>query len=129
MTAEELAHAFALKLARAAQDNPDQAAILPEAAIETLKEVAARYVADCPFKVGDIVTPRRGFSVRGAGRPNVVLEVIGAPIRNFVTFEPDHTGLNSFGRKIDMRVVEADGNIRAFWVESWAFEAYEVAEA
>lgn len=105
---------------------------LPEAIVETLKEAAARYVAGCPFKVGDLVTARAGYNMSGAGEPGIVIEVPDSPIRNFdVPAEPSDTGNAAFGRRLDMRIACAGrrGELVGFWVEAWAYEAYEAAEA
>jgi hypothetical protein len=64
--------------------------ILPEAEIERLRDLAARYAAPNPFKVGDLVTPRRGGVIkdRSCGHPCVVVE----------TFDPifsDHAEVGS----------------------------------
>lgn len=57
--------------------------ILPEAAIERLKEAAVLYCAENPYKAGDIVTPRKGSPIKGRGIPHLVLEVSeGFPIQS-----------------------------------------------
>lgn len=50
-------------------------AILPEAAIERLKETALRIAAGNPFKVGDIVTIRADAPMQGAGKPRLVIGI------------------------------------------------------
>jgi len=96
--------------------------------IAALEAAAERYVAPCPFKPRDLVTPRADGSMKGAGRPHIVLEVIGEapcciePVANGNPSSPD------FGKRLDMRVAETcacgHGEISAYWVESWEFERY-----
>lgn len=115
----------------AEEDRNALAKPLPEAQVATLREVAARYTAPCPFKVGDIVTAKAGYNTAGEGDPHIVLEIAGVPVRNFETGDdPRNSSSMAFGRRMDMRVacfVDADGSINAFWVESWIFEPF-VAE-
>lgn len=49
--------------------------ILPEAAIERLKETAARIHAGNPFKVGDIVTVREDSPMKSAGIPHLIIGI------------------------------------------------------
>lgn len=109
------------------QQNAEPVALpLPEAQIATLKEACERYAAPCPFKVGDIVTPRKGYSTRGVGVPHVVLEVLAEPLQ-LMKADPRVMSMNCFGRRIDMRVLchgETDGELAAYWVESWEYEPY-----
>lgn len=98
----------------------------PDVLCATLREVAERYVAPCPFKPGDLVTQRKGYNLKGNGEPGVVVEVASDPIRNFVCAE-DQTDIASmaFGSKLDVRVAcERSGNIIAHWQESWCLEPY-----
>lgn len=57
-------------------DDATKPRILPEAEIERLRDLAARYAAPNPFKVGDLVTPRKGGVIkdRSCGHPCVVIE-------------------------------------------------------
>jgi len=69
-----------MNLARLLADMDDEPrsrklAILPEAAIERLKEAAALIAAPNTFKPGDIVTPREGFNIKGSGEPHIVTRV------------------------------------------------------
>lgn len=41
----------------------------------SLRELVERYEKGVPFKRGDLVTPRRGYNLRGEGHPCVVLDV------------------------------------------------------
>ena len=96
---------------------------LPEAQIATLREICARYTAGCPFAVGDLVTPRAGVNVRGAGEPHIVVEIADEPHRPF-----DGSGTSSsYGNRLDMRTAGLAGDNETMvmhWVESWTFEPY-----
>jgi len=98
----------------------------PEVLCLTLREVAERYNSDCAFKVGDLVTPRAHYNVRGAGRPHVVVEVFATPVRNYDCVESvSDIASQAFGSKNDIRVVAEDREqIVPFVVESWKFEPY-----
>jgi len=99
---------------------------LPEAQIATLREASAAYQARCPFKVGDIVTPRPTSIYDHKGIPHVVLEVAPVAIR---TFEPGNCYAHSFGSRLDIRVgVLIGGEVVAFWQESWQHQLYTPAE-
>jgi len=107
------------------RDDEDYAARpLPEAQVETLKEIAARY-AHCDFKVGDLVTPRQGFNVKGSGHPHIVVEV--APFDSPVVPTGEEAGSCTFGARYTMRVASLcqGSSYAAHWVEHWAFETYE----
>lgn len=99
---------------------------LPEAQVATLLEVAARYAAPVPFKVGDLVTPRKGYNIRDAGDPHIVLEVPKFPIRNFAMGDdPSAFGSAFFGARLDIRVGTFDrGHVAAYWGESFRYEPY-----
>lgn len=98
---------------------------LPEAAVATLREAFDRYAAGCPFKPGDLVTPRKGFNHGGAGDPSIVLEVPDEAVRPFDASDPRSTANHTFGARLDMRVATIqDGDVVAYWDESWAFEPY-----
>lgn len=95
--------------------------ILPEAAIERLREYAQRYRTPCPFEPGDLVTPRKDAPIRGAGQPHIVLEVRRDADLCFAG-EPGTTG---FGMRFEMRVAILCGDhIAAHWVEHHGFRAY-----
>lgn len=120
---------FAEMIASMDQDDDDAPAVpLPEAAVASLRETCDRYVAGCPFAVGDLVTPRKDFNMKGAGDPQIVVEVAATPIR---PFDGDH-GSHAFGPRLDIRFATiARGDLIMFWCESWQYEAYvlPVAEA
>lgn len=98
-----------------------------EAAVMDLRAACARYLAPCPFAPGDLVTPRRGYSSRWNGHPGVVLEVV-APDRGRPVAGAAIPGSVAEGRRADMRVLQfdSDGEMGAFWVESFEFERYVV---
>lgn len=116
-------HGLAELLSSMGEDDDEGSTILPEAQIETLKEIAARYAAGCTFKAGDIVTPRRGFNVKGAGVPHIVLEVL--PKGEAIMPTREEAGSSSFGVRFNMRVAcLTHSKYAAYWVEHWAFELY-----
>lgn len=96
---------------------------LPEAAVETLKDLYQRYTGKHPFKPGDIVTPRKGYGLRGAGHPCIVLEIPKEPIRDMKA----ETHNMNYGSRLDMRVatIEKGGIVIPFWSESWQYQRWE----
>jgi len=117
-------------LARSMSEDDDGAPPrpLPEAQIATLQEMLALYAAPPPFRAGDIVTPRRGGAVRGAGDPHIVLEV-----SSDASCQWGHeAGSNMWGARPNVRIgclSGAKGTLSAFWVEHWQLEAYSAAGA
>lgn len=108
-------------------DMPRRSRPIPEAQIEELKDICSRYVAGCPFKVGDIVTPRRGYNIKGSGHPHIVIEVPAEPHRPFDVIAPSEAASHPYGARRDMRVVcmtDRGLSYSAFWAESWTFEPY-----
>lgn len=101
-------------------------AILPEAAIMRLREFAENYGKN-PFKVGDLVTPRKGTKVRGAGYVHLVVDV-GPNEPQFISGAS--SGTVSFGNFANIRVaVIDDSNISTYWCEAHEFEPYTGAAA
>lgn len=100
---------------------------LPEAAVASLRETCDRYVKGNPFKVGDLVTARKGFNLGFAGDPHIVVELVGdamAPPPRFVGDESAH-GKSSYGARLDMRVAHISrGALVMHWSESWQYEPY-----
>lgn len=97
-----------------------------EAAVADLRADFQRYTAACPFRPGDLVTPRTGAGIRGRGNPQIVLEVLAEPLLDF-TFGSDvrETSSALYARRLDMRVLMASDRGRAaYWVESWEYEPY-----
>ena len=92
----------------------------------TLREVAENYARPCPFKVGDLVTPRNNGAYKGSGDPHIVIAVRENP-------EPIFEGLPGspgFGFTPDIRVAgESHGDITLWWVESAEFEPYSGPDA
>jgi len=108
--------------ARLAADENEGPKFLPEAAIMRLREAASAYAVGCPFKVGDIVTLRKGYNIKGDGDPAIVVEVASVPHR---TFDDQDPGAQLFGMRLDMRTVCIRGDrVCAHWQESWHFEPY-----
>lgn len=104
----------------------DKRKILPEAHLERVKEAAERYARPNPYKVGDIVTPRKDSGMKGVGEPHVVVEVLTEPRR---TFEGSGFGGSSFGANMDVRVMcLMDDLTLAFWGESWMLDKWESKE-
>lgn len=100
---------------------------LPEAAVASLRETCDRYVRGNPFKVGDLVTARKGFNVKGGGDPHIVVELVGdamAPPPRFVGDESAH-GKSFYGARLDIRVAHISrGQMIMHWAESWQYEPY-----
>lgn len=101
--------------------------------VSQLREALDRYIAPCPFKVGDLVTPRKNSSYRQGGDPHLVIEVFEQPVRNFST----ETAQPGFGGKFDMRVIcmiehrvagRLNHYVCPYTVESWQFEPWESEE-
>lgn len=99
---------------------------LDEAQVMELKAMYERYAAPCPFKPGDLVTPRSNSNYTDNGVPHIVLEVAETPIRVFDIEEPHDISSHAFGPRLDVRVgIIADGErMVAFWQESWQLEAW-----
>lgn len=99
---------------------------IDEAQVMELEALYARYIAPCPFKPGDLVTPRQNSNYTDNGVPHIVLEVAEIPLRNFTTKEPHDVSSHAFGCRLDVRVgLIADGErMIAFWQESWQLEAW-----
>lgn len=100
----------------------------PEAIVMELRERLATYTT-CkdviPYKVGDIITPRRGSGVRGQGLPHIVVEVNP-------TAKPDfgvgNCGSVTYGCRPQMRTISLNqGDYVCFWNEAHVFEPYDPA--
>lgn len=103
---------------------------LVEAQIATLREAFERYSAPCPFRPGDIVSPRKGFGYRDEGTPHIVLEVAEVPYRPFEITQQVTPYSSAYGIRLDVRVANfcKTGDVDAFWQESWRLEAFTGAE-
>lgn len=95
---------------------------IPAAQIATLNEVKDRYVAGNPYRVGDIVTPRKSSSYNGRGTPHMIIEVSETPIRNI----EGSVSSSAFGSRLDVRVIRVDDeHVVPFWMESFQLELWE----
>ena len=93
-----------------------------EAQVMELRALAERYDAGCPFKPGDLVTPRAGYNIYGAGEPHIVLETPFKPVRPWTINKPADIEDYAFGERVDMRTAcLAHGDYVAFWAASWKF--------
>lgn len=98
----------------------------PEAQVMELRATARGYDR-CPFKVGDLVTPLPNGPIMGEnGQPCIVVEVADPPHRCFTPTAPGETTAQSFGQKLDVRVLcfGHQAQISAWWAESWMFVPY-----
>jgi hypothetical protein len=119
------------KLGHSHNDDPYKGAKypLPEAQIETLKELADRYAQGCPFSAGDIITPRPGYNLTSEGIPHVVLEVF-VDDEFGKRYSPSVEDINdtmSPGVRIDIRTghYAPDGKtIIGHIGESWQYESW-----
>jgi len=95
---------------------------IPEVAVETLRELHARY-DKVPFVAGDIVTFRRGAPVDGryVGQPHVVLEVLISG--QLAT--PDDPGCRDHVR---LAAITPSGDIATVWTECWPLEMWDISK-
>lgn len=94
----------------------------PALIIEALRDQAQFYTRENPFSVGDIVTPRLGATVKGAGTPHIVVAV--NPTADY-DFGGHGSGSTAYGRKHDIRVLcWTNGDWAPFWVEGSMFEPW-----
>lgn len=96
---------------------------LPEAQIMELRAAVALYEKDCPFRVGDLVTPKANAPYRNQGGIHIVAEVFTtSPIRD----NGSSSGEWAYYGKLDMRVIYIadNGDTVPHMVESWLFEPY-----
>ena len=114
-------------LERIAKEQRESAApeILPEAAIERLREHAARYaemLTGPRFKVGDLVKPIADTPIKGVDGPHLVVETRRVEAPQFV----GNAGMNTFGAYWDTRVLcMANGCVSPFWIESYQLEPWQ----
>lgn len=102
----------------------DQPRPLHEAQIMELQGAFEAFDKGCPFKPGDLVTPRTNSPYTHAGEPHIVLEVADQPFR-ILGNDVQETSNTKFGSRLDVRVaIVEDGMIIPFWQESWQLEAY-----
>lgn len=110
------------------EDSPRRPRISHEGQIARMRDMADRYTRENPFKVGDLVTPRKDGYTKGAGKPHLVIETrktdFGYDPRIGKIGTPEH------GNTPDMRVLSLyeDRACLAFWFCSSEFNSY-VGEA
>ena len=104
------------------QNEEDKPTPLPEAQVARLREMITAYSATtCPFKVGDLVTPRRDSPLKGTGVPHAVVATRDADY----DWDCGESGDITFGMRFDMRVISVQQeSIVPHWVESAGFERY-----
>jgi len=92
---------------------------------EDMKSHAMDYMrckTECPFKPGDIVTPKDGTQLRYRGLPWVVLEVYDNPIY----VETENHSSSEYGQRLDIRTaVRLSDNLVEFANSSWQFELWD----
>lgn len=94
----------------------------PTFLVEALRDQAQFYTRENPFKVGDLVTPRKGTCYVGAGEVHLVIAVNEYAEYDFGNVDPVS---NRYGRKLDIRVLSwVQGQWPAHWVESAGFEPW-----
>lgn len=93
-----------------------------EARLMELEAAGARYDSPCPFKVGDVVTPRVNSALRHSGKPHRVVEVYAEPHRSW----NGEASLPQFGARYDMRVMAMNDfhQIIVWSAESWVYEKW-----
>lgn len=96
---------------------------IPEAQIVELHDFYERYIQDCPFKPGDLVTPMQNSGIKGAGDPHIVLEVVERPEP---ILAPDKAGSAAQGIRVNVRTATFYGpeDITMFWHEQQCLEPY-----
>lgn len=86
-----------------------------------LKEAADGFINRPSFEVGELITPRKHSSTKGAGNPHIVVEVLDDPI-DTAKMASVEVGSNAMGKKIDLRVLCIYGDrVAAHLVESAEF--------
>lgn len=102
--------------------------MLPEALQMRLEEAAGIYAKSldhCPYGIGDLVTPRNGYAIKGHGRLYRVVDLCENPAPDFRSGD---VGNVVHGRRQDMRVMTIiHDDIVCFWSESYQYEPYDPA--
>lgn len=105
-------------------DEDDAPKMLPEAQVMELRDFLDRYTITCPFKRGDLVTPRKSATVKGDGLPHIVIEVLAEPIVPQAHAVGDY-GSNAMTRRLTMDVASIRrGSIFRHYVDHNEFEPY-----
>jgi len=99
-----------------------ESSILPEAKIARLKEAAARFTDDNPFKVGDVVTIRQDAPMKGEGEPHLVIE---SGSTNLGTAVPDEGNWTDGGIRNVRVLMLKDDLIMPYVLPHWALEHYQ----
>jgi len=104
----------------------DKDQVLPQSVqakrlIAAFKRYKEEYVDNCPFVVGELVTPRADSTLKGQGQPHIIVAMTPAGQYAY-NGNPGSTG---FGRGPNIRVLCMDGEVPVpFWCESWEFEKW-----
>lgn len=107
---------------RGYEEEEEERPPLAEAQLDELRAILATYREGCRFEAGDMVTPRRGRALRGAGEPCLVLEVFDPPVRRQGTGQ---AGYFTELARLDMRIVRwITGDYCVFAAESWQYEEW-----
>ena len=102
--------------------DPHQSSILPEAQVMELRSFLEDYGNVGRFSVGDLVTPKKSSSIRGACQPHIILTIDRDARPDFASGD---IGSSGFGQVHDLRVAYMfEGRVIAFWCESYQFEPY-----
>jgi hypothetical protein len=100
---------------------------LHDAQIMNCREYLKIYLEPNPYKVGDLVTPRKGYGLYNEGEPHIVIEVFPRPITMWGRYDPRLVGFPELGQSIDIRVAALgnDNMTMVSWVNaSFRYEPY-----
>jgi hypothetical protein len=111
-----------LRMMAQEEDRPQQT-ILPEAAIERMKEVAARIKVGNPFKEGDIVTARSDGGLKSPRAPMLVIETCEGTFPKGDHENGDWPSATDFDVKL-LRF--SNGSIIPSIAPHWMLELYEI---
>ncbi|MET7242927.1 hypothetical protein ABZT49_06120 [Methylobacterium sp. EM32] len=109
-----------------------------DAILARLSLTSRLYAEPCPFRIGDLVTPRADSKAKGAGEPHVVIEVLSGEmfptggqwwsppiVLREPTADVSATSSSQYGQVLDIRVARmSEGAALAYVVESQDFEAW-----
>lgn len=124
---EILAKAIAANHDRENEDNHAKRRSRPlsfDVVVERLKELVVAYSPECPFKVGQLVTPRADGALKGAGEPHIVVEIAD----DFERFSnKESPSYMSHGYRPTVRTISYSINdltYTAFWNEHGEFREW-----